>query len=158
MDENLPAETPPIEPVVVRYTTDGSDPSTSLPVEPTSSWSEEIVDAALAAKPEAPRQLGFRTAEEAPDDGAWPNLPVGGKFLPVRQRQHVRNPARNLRKELGKFLGKVLSGRQWVKARKEYLRHVAEREGISRTTMKQRERNPGTVPAPVAAPEPTPET
>jgi len=149
MDEKSPGnpELSP-EPIVVTYTTDGSDPAgVQSDVQP-SPWADEIVNAALSEPPK-PRQLTFLAPEERPDGSAWPNLPSGGRFLPVRRQQHLRNPARNLRKELSKFFGGVLSGRQWVKRRKEYLRHVAARDGISRQEMKRRERTtpPGTADA-----------
>jgi hypothetical protein len=130
----------PGEPVVIKYTTDGSDPTQSVQsdVQP-SAYADEIVDAALAATPE-PRQLRFYAPEEAPAGSAWPNLPPGGRFLSVRRQQHLRNPKRNLRKELSKFFGGALSGRQWVKRRKEYLRVVAAREGMTRQDMKRQAR------------------
>ena len=140
MDPNeLPPETP-VEPVVVRYSTDGSDPASPPPIATPVPNADRAVDQALAqVQEEGPQHLSFLTPEEA-DTTYWPNLPMGGKFLPVRRQQYLRNPRRNLRREIGKLFGSKLSGRQWVKRRKQYYKHIAAGEGISRQEMKRRER------------------
>lgn len=135
----LPENTPPVEPVVVRYTTDGSDPA-GPPLPVPSAREEQVVDAALdAATPKEPPHVRALSPDEA-DTTYWPKLPPGGKFVAVRRQQYVRNPRRNLRKALGEMFGETLSGRQWVRHRKLYFRHIALKEGISRQEMKRRER------------------